>query len=110
MRSIQPGQPGVALGEYDVMIPVPYPINIDTDGSVLNQDFWRGDPFRLIGFQKDRDIQHIDVPMSEWMDNDPDSIVGMYPVFLTKGDDSGIWNDLRHVERVTEYADYQEGK
>ena len=50
-RSIQPTQDGVAFGEYDVHQSVPYPYHIDSEGNVLRQDFWRGDPSRLIGFQ-----------------------------------------------------------
>jgi hypothetical protein len=29
---------------------LPYPFHVAEDGSVLRQDFWRGDPLRILGF------------------------------------------------------------
>jgi len=92
IRTIQPCQPDKNPGEYDVMQPVPYPYHIDADGCVLQQDFWRGEPASLIGFQKNRDRQTVDLFFHDWTDQD---VTGMHPVFVDA--DGSMWTDLRKV-------------
>ena len=96
-RSIQPTQAGAAFGEYDVHQPVPYPYHIDSDGNVLRQDFWRGDPSRLIGFQATRE-QHVDLFYTDWFKGEADAVVGMYPVFVT--DQGEMYTDARPIASV----------
>lgn len=63
----------------------PHPFHIDADtGDVQDQDFWRGDPNRCIGFQAYADVQRVNV---WWRDAaaDPSRIVGMFPVFTQDG-------------------------
>jgi hypothetical protein len=79
--TIQPAQDGVPVGSYDPLKPVPYPFHIAADGSVLRQDFWKGDPASLLGFQATEE-HHIDLWREEWI-HDPQAAVGMFPVFVT---------------------------
>lgn len=61
---------------------LPYPFHIDAaTGDVLDQEFWKGDPLRVVGFQKDEEIQTVNL---WWADAaaDPDKIVGMFPVMV----------------------------
>lgn len=97
-RTIQPNQDGTPLGEYDVYKPVPYPYHIDAEGNVLRQDFWRGDPSRLIGFQEDRDVQQVDVLAGDWFKGEPEDVIGMYPVFVTS--DGQMYNDTRPINEA----------
>ena len=56
---------------------LPYPHHIDAAGDVGGQEFWRGNPSRLLGFvtnQDDFDIQHVEDP------------TGLYPVFVAHGE------------------------
>lgn len=63
---------------------VPYPYRIDTEnGDVLDQDTWKGDPARLLGFQETR-VQRVKLFFADWI-KDPKSAVGLYPVFLESG-------------------------
>jgi hypothetical protein len=58
---------------------LPYPFYVAEDGKVDRQDFWRGDPYAVIGFQEDLARQQIDL----WWDDvvkDPQSAVGKYVV------------------------------
>lgn len=58
---------------------LPYPFYVSEDGSVGNQEFWRGDPAAVIGFQRDLARHEIDV----WWDTvveDPQQAVGLYAV------------------------------
>ncbi len=78
--SIQPGQPGEGM-HYNVHKPLPYPFLIDTDtGNVGRQDFWKGEPAALVGFQRELTEQRIDITVSSFAQN-PDTVVGMFPVF-----------------------------
>ena len=78
--SIQPAN--TAAGAYDVKLPLPYPFHIEAEtGNVGRQDFWKGDPLRLMGFQVDADVQHVDVLYREFM-NDPKVGEGKFAVFM----------------------------
>lgn len=63
---------------------LPYPFHVSEDGKVQDQDFWQGDPSACLGFQRDEDVQQIDLWWSDAVEN-PDSIVGMFPVFTQVG-------------------------
>lgn len=65
---------------------LPYPFFVDEKGMVENQDLWNGDPYRVIGFQKDLAVQEIDL---RWNDatKDPSRAVGMYLVTANKKGD-----------------------
>lgn len=68
-------------GTYDVHQPVPYPFHIEVaTGEVLRQEFWRGEPASIIGFQNDVDVQTVDLL---WRDavKEPQKMVGLFPVF-----------------------------
>lgn len=64
---------------------LPYPFHCGEDGTVQRQDFWRGDPIKVIGFQNDRDIQQVDLWWSDFV-NTPEAAVGKYIVAV---DDRG---------------------
>jgi hypothetical protein len=69
------------------MTKLPYPYVVDQDGLVAGQDFWKGDPYQVIGFQKDLAAQRIDLHWTEVL-KDPRSAVGMY---LVTSDENGDW-------------------
>lgn len=78
--TIQPGN--TTTGEYDVHKPLPYPYHVDAaTGDVDRQDFFKGTPAAVIGFQDDADVQVVDLL---WKDAaaDPDRIVGKFPVLV----------------------------
>lgn len=78
--TIQPGQPGEGM-RYDVMKPLPYPYHVDAKtGEAGRQEFWRGDPAVLLGFQEQADTQRVDLFLTEWV-TDPQKAVGMFPAF-----------------------------
>lgn len=96
--SIQPAN--TVTGEYDVRKPLPYPFHIDAaTGDVGRQDFWKGDPARLLGFQKSADVQHVDLWLNDWAKS-PAAAVGMFPVFVSK--DGGMYNYTTPISDVTE--------
>lgn len=59
---------------------LPYPFHISEGGHVGRQDFWRGDPFRLVGFVDDPDSYEVTVYARDFVAN-PDSALGKHPVF-----------------------------
>lgn len=85
-------------GSYDVHLPLPYPYHIDDDGNVGRQDFWRGEPKSLIGFQAERDRHEVDLFFHDFWD-DPEKAVGMFPVFVDAG--GTFWNHLWPVTSVS---------
>ena len=96
--TIQPANtPG---GKYDVNLPLPYPFHIDVDTSrVLRQDAWKGNPYALLGFQQDLDVQKVDLFLADAMETNPHLIVGMYPVFSEKNE--GIYTYILPINSVT---------
>lgn len=69
---------------------VPYPFHIEPSGDVARQDFWKGDPAALIGFQQDANRQTVDLLNRAWQ-GDPQEAVGMYPVFVTSEGQMFTW-------------------
>lgn len=75
-------------GEYDPQESLPFPYHIDTAGNVLRQDFWQGEPLRLVGFQRTKE-QRVDLLEADW-DGSDQQVAGMYPVF--EDADGAFWN------------------
>lgn len=67
-----------ADGHQQTKLPYPFYVNA-SDGTVNLQEFWKGDPFRVVGFQRDLARQEIDL---RWDDavKDPQQAIGMYLV------------------------------
>lgn len=69
---IQPEQqPGLTL---------PKPYFVDAEGMIGRQDYWKGAPTRLIGFQRDLAVMTVDLEHGLFFDH-PDAAIGLYPVF-----------------------------
>ena len=94
--TIQPAN--TPSGEYNVNLPLPYPYHVDAaTGDVGRQEFWKGEPAAVLGFQNDPDVQIIDLL---WADaaKHPEDIVGKYVV--TANADGGIYNETRPITSV----------
>ena len=57
----------------------PYPFHVDINGLVQRQDFWRGDPYRVVGFVVDPSSHDVHLRWDEIFDR-PERAVGMYVV------------------------------
>lgn len=62
---------------------LPYPYHIDKNGLVGRQDFWKGRPFKLIGFAKSNKINKINLIFEDWFKN-PNKCIGMFAVLEYK--------------------------
>lgn len=84
---IQPAQYVDQIVDGHEMTKLPYPLVADEEGNVEHQELWRGDPAKVIGFQKDLAIQQVDL---WWADvvADPKKAVGTY---MITSDDQGGW-------------------
>jgi hypothetical protein len=58
----------------------PYPFVVAPNGGVEGQEFWRGDPKGVVGFQRAADVQHVDLWWDDYAAGDPQDAVGMFPV------------------------------
>lgn len=89
--TIQPGN--TPDGTYDVHQPMPYPYHVDVaTGEIGRQEFWRGAPFKVIGFQSDAAVQKVDLFWERAVEN-PEQIKGMYAVLLdTSESEPTIYN------------------
>ena len=102
-RMIQMSWDSVIVGgkyvstHYDVRLPLPYPFYISEGGEVADQEFWKGFPRFLVGFQATTD-HRIDLTVREWFKGDPDGCVGMVPVFRDVL--GGVYTDRRPVIEV----------
>lgn len=86
----------IQMAEYQGVLPYPY--FIDKDGLVGRQEFWKGRPYRLIGFSANFDTGNMELPRREFF-QDPQKAVGMYPIFADQNDD---WETHGSpVDRVT---------
>lgn len=95
LRTVQVAN--TTTGRYDVHKPLPYPFHIEPDGAVARQDFWRGEPARLAGFQRDADENRVDVRVEDWLADPELDVTGTFPVFVDA--DGSIW---RHAFPVRE--------
>lgn len=75
---------------------LPYPFHVHEDGTVARQDFWRGDPAAVVGFQNRADVQHVDL---WWADvvTDPRRAVGKY---MVSSGPNGLVTHLVAIESV----------
>jgi hypothetical protein len=76
---------------------LPYPFAVREDGSVDGQDFWRGDPAAVLGFQNDEEAQQINVWWSDVV-ADPELAVGRFPVM--REDNGTIYTYAVKIESV----------
>lgn len=76
---------------------LPYPYFIEKDGMVGRQDFWKGNPKKLIGFSPQPSTGSILVFRTAFFDN-PESAVGLYPVF--EADDGHWFTQTNPIESV----------
>lgn len=89
-------------GEYDVNRPLPYPYHIEDDNSVARQDFWRGTPAYLLGFQLQLDIQTVDLTPDQ-VRQDISKCIGTFPVFATRsGEIYNLAVPIRHARTYEE--------
>lgn len=101
MVSIQPAQTTDGDAPYDPMLASPYPYHIEPDGKVARQDFWRGSPAQLLGFQ--RGSENTLVLTVKEFEADPEKCIGLCPVFIDEGDplDPQMWAGLHPITKVT---------
>jgi len=66
---------------------LPRPFLIHKDGKVGAQKYWKGNPFKLLGFAKKPVIGEMDINIKDLFFH-PTQAVGLYPVFKTK---EGKW-------------------
>lgn len=78
---------------------LPYPFFIDAKGKVGRQDFWKGEPYMLIGFNPKRVTGPIKgtIDFREFL-KEPTKCIGMYPIFAHKNGEWFTYNDP--IERV----------
>lgn len=88
---------------------LPYPYFIDEKGKIGRQDFWKGEPYMLIGFNpkpKTGDMPGtIDIKIFL---KDPKKCIGMYPIFAHKNGEWYTYQD--QIESVREIKEKQHGK
>jgi hypothetical protein len=77
----------------------PYPFFVDEDGLVGRQDFWRGEPRRIVGVAADSAIHELTLRWNRvWAD--PQRAVGMY---LVAEGSTGNWFTVDSaIESITE--------
>lgn len=85
-------------GSRNPMIRLPYPWHIDESGKVLCQDFWKGDPERLIGFAQPDNVYEIKVCLKEVFTKGAHVINNLLPVFSTS---AGDWATFASVTGYT---------
>lgn len=72
------------VSDGEALHKLPYPFWVNEDGAIAQQNLWRGDPWRVIGFQKDLACFQIDLWWREAFAA-PERAVGMYLVTAAKG-------------------------
>lgn len=59
----------------------PYPYHVQLDGQIARQDFWKGAPAQLLGFQRNLRRNRVDLLCDAFL-ADPEKAIGMFPVFV----------------------------
>jgi hypothetical protein len=65
---------------------LPYPYHIDSIGMVGRQEFWKGEPLKLVGFSDVPINGEIHLMFTDFW-SDPEKAVGRFPVFMHKNGD-----------------------
>lgn len=86
--SIQPKQHGSSL---------PYPYHIEKDGAVGRQDFWNGNPARLVGFSEKPKAGNVDLELAQFIEK-PELAISMFPVF--EKSDGSWYTDTNYIAGV----------
>ncbi len=73
---------------------LPYPYFIDEKGNVGRQDFWKGNPKKLIGFSpiKEQVFDSRQIDVSVFL-KDSQKAIGMYPIFMHKNKEWYTYQD-----------------
>lgn len=61
----------------------PHPYRIAADGTIGDQEFWKGRPIALNGFQDRLDVKTVNVHVEDFMEN-PEQAIGRYAVFVNE--------------------------
>ena len=69
---------------------LPYPYFINEGGFVGRQDFWKGSPYKLLGFSNTPQAGSIDLLVTNFLKS-PQSAINMFPVFT---DNLNSWSTL----------------
>lgn len=88
---------GIVEGER-----LPYPFHVDEAGNVDRQDFWRGEPLAIIGFQADPDVQQVDLHWRDFL-KAPQAAVGMLVVGVDGKGGMATYNVKSPLRSVVEY-------
>lgn len=83
---------------------LPFPYFVTEGGAVGRQDYWKGDPLNVIGFQNRFDVQQVDVLFEEFW-ADPDLAIGKYVVLEDAQGTFSTW--LTAIETVRVKDDEQ---
>lgn len=83
---------------------LPYPFHIDEKGNVGRQDFWKGKPLKLIGFNgnPNPEVDKKTINVSMFLKS-PKKAIGLYPIFENK---NGDWNTYKdpiesvHINKI----------
>jgi len=81
----------------DDPLKVPYPHHLDEQGNVGRQDFWRGDPLKVIGFSRTKRVGTVSI--YGFNPEHTEELVGRYPVFMDSG--NGFSTGQDKIARVT---------
>lgn len=85
---------------------LPYPFFIDENGRVGRQDFWKGNPIKLIGFDispEDQGKSKKTVSLKEFL-ADPIKCLRMYPIFTNTKDQWSTWRDSIESYQISNEA------
>ena len=77
---------------------LPYPYFIGEDGGVGRQDFWKGNPAKLIGFSPTTKAGDFSLGVKKFME-EPQKAVGLFPVFADASDNWSTYTEA--IESVT---------
>lgn len=88
-------------GTYDVQKPQPYPFHVNAEtGEIGRQEYYKGAPFKVLGFQVDFDREEIDLSWKDAVQH-PELIEGRFVVLLdTSGNEPTIVKHMYPVESV----------
>lgn len=78
---------------------LPYPYIVDRDGLVGRQDFWKGEPYQIVGFCKRPKAGEVHLTFKDFL-KAPNRAVGMFVVWRTPGDAWYTKTDMP-IESVT---------
>lgn len=102
---------GMETGEIVEGTKLPYPFDARQDnGHLINQELWRGEPWRVVGFSDTPETGQVDLWWADYVEGDPQAVLNKYVVTQDRGGGMAVHTTAIQEVRVFEIPEDRLGE